>query len=237
MNPSTSTLVNTIVANNPDFSCVLYLGGQTYLGGLMGGGSLDASVTCVGTASPDPMLGPLQNNGGPTQTMAPRASSLAVGNAIAANCPISDQRGFPRPFGKPCSIGAYEPGTLFGSFQTNAIVSLASQAFTVAGTFSLDAVNDGISPLTELVQLRFGSFSTTIRPGSFQPKNGGFVYVLSSVNGVPTFAMTIQPLGGNKYFFGAAAQSATLAGTANPVTVQVTVGDDGGTTTTQARFF
>ena len=37
MNPSTSTLVNTIVANNPDFSCVLYLGGQTYLGGLMGG--------------------------------------------------------------------------------------------------------------------------------------------------------------------------------------------------------
>jgi hypothetical protein len=167
--------------------------------------------------------------------MALDTGSPAIGAAVEANCPISDQRGFPRPFTSACSIGAFEPGVLFGSFQANGIVNWTSNAFAVAGTFSLGD-NNGISPPTELVQLRFGNFSTTISKGSFQPKNGGFAYV-RFVNGVPTFAMTIQPLGGNKYFFGAATQSATLTGTANPVTVQVTVGDDGGTTTTQARFF
>jgi len=239
LNPSTSTLVNSIVANNPDSeNCTIYVGSVVgYVGSLIGGGNLDDDGTCVGTTSPNPLLGPLQDNGGPTQTMALGVDSAAIGYAVAANCPISDQRGFPRPFMSACSIGAYEPGTLFGSFQANGIVNLTSNAFAVAGTFTLGAVNDGISPPTEVVQLRFGNFSTTIQPGSFQPKNGGFVYVRSSVYGVPTFTMTIQPLGANNYSFGVAAQSATPVGTANPVvTVQVTIGDDGGTTTIQTTF-
>jgi hypothetical protein len=45
------------------------------------------------------MLGSLQNNGGPTQTMA--ICAAAPGNNL-------DQRGFPRPLGPYCDIGAYE---------------------------------------------------------------------------------------------------------------------------------
>jgi hypothetical protein len=52
----------------------------------------------------DPELGILQNNGGPTLTMAPAAGSPAIGQG--SNCPAEDQRGQPRK--SPCTLGAYE---------------------------------------------------------------------------------------------------------------------------------
>ncbi len=59
--------------------------------------------------STDPKLGPLQNNGGFTLTMALGAGSSAIdyGGADIA-CPITDQRGVTRPQGGKCDIGAYE---------------------------------------------------------------------------------------------------------------------------------
>lgn len=54
----------------------------------------------------DPVLGPLQNNGGPTQTEAIPKTSAALD--AGAGCPTIDQRGFPRPQGPACDIGAFE---------------------------------------------------------------------------------------------------------------------------------
>jgi hypothetical protein len=60
----------------------------------------------------NPELGPLQNNGGPTETMAPGATSFAIGQIPAAGsvCPALDQRGDARPDSSEtaCEIGAYE---------------------------------------------------------------------------------------------------------------------------------
>lgn len=58
----------------------------------------------------DPRLGPLQNNGGPTQTLALLADSLASGHADDAFAPATDQRGHLRTdhFGLATDIGAYE---------------------------------------------------------------------------------------------------------------------------------
>ena len=54
----------------------------------------------------------LQNNGGPTQTIALLSSSGAVDSGsctdVNGNTIISDQRGVPRPQGNSCDIGAYE---------------------------------------------------------------------------------------------------------------------------------
>jgi hypothetical protein len=54
----------------------------------------------------------LADNGGPTQTMALGAGSAALDKTPtgSANCPASgtDQRGFPRPSGPACDIGAFE---------------------------------------------------------------------------------------------------------------------------------
>ena len=54
----------------------------------------------------DPQLGPLADNGGPTQTHAINSSSPAYNRGDNANCPAIDQRGYVRD--DSCDIGAYE---------------------------------------------------------------------------------------------------------------------------------
>ena len=100
--PAKTRLRNTIVANSIGFNCYLY--SQP----IDDGGNLDTDGTCVGTISPDPLLGPLQNNGGPTPTMAISMASPAFGGANPANCPLTDQRGVLRPQFMACDIGAFE---------------------------------------------------------------------------------------------------------------------------------
>jgi len=103
-NPGRLTLRNTIVANSFRGNCASF--GSSLVGD--GGGNLDTDGTCVGTISPDPLLGLLQNNGGPTQTMAISMASPTFAGANPANCPATDQRGVLRPQFMACDIGAYE---------------------------------------------------------------------------------------------------------------------------------
>ena len=63
----------------------------------------------------DPQLGPLQNNGGPTKTQAPKPGSPAVDAGDTGGCTdylnnplLADQRGFARPGNLRCDIGAVE---------------------------------------------------------------------------------------------------------------------------------
>jgi CSLREA domain-containing protein len=116
-----ATLQNTILAaNDPGGNC-----GTNALSSTSAftdaGGNLDfAPPTLTGlTSGPgcpstfhsgDPKLGPLQDNLGPTETMALQAGSAAIDQvpATGAGCPTTDQRGFKRPSGPACDIGAYE---------------------------------------------------------------------------------------------------------------------------------
>jgi hypothetical protein len=82
--------------------------------------------------SADPALGPLVNNGGPTETQALRAGSSAIGAvASAADCPGFDQRGVGRPRGG-CDVGAYEyaPPSLGAPAQA---VSVGTSTATLVG--------------------------------------------------------------------------------------------------------
>lgn len=56
----------------------------------------------------DPLLGPLQDNGGPTWTTALLVGSPAIDSAYTVNCYGIDQRGVIRPQGDGCDRGAYE---------------------------------------------------------------------------------------------------------------------------------
>jgi hypothetical protein len=66
----------------------------------------------------DPLLGPLQNNGGPTETMALLPGSPAIDGGNPSGCTdgqghllTTDQRGMPRPDKEDsvgCDMGAYE---------------------------------------------------------------------------------------------------------------------------------
>ncbi len=77
------------------------------------GHNLDSGNTCDFTAAGDltntnPLLGPLQDNGGPTPTYALPANSPAVNAGDNFGCPATDQRGIARPQAGRCDIGAYE---------------------------------------------------------------------------------------------------------------------------------
>jgi predicted outer membrane repeat protein len=88
------------------------------------GYNLDSDGTCRLTRRTDinrvdPKLGPLQKNGGPTQTMLPAAGSRAINAGgpstpepqFGFRCLATDQRGARRPQGRACDIGAVETAT------------------------------------------------------------------------------------------------------------------------------
>jgi hypothetical protein len=111
----TLNLTNTIVAGNlyhglgSDFSyagglitmnnCLIGLGPNVF----NGNGNIFIGFN-------DPGLAPLQNNGGPTQTMALLPGSPAIGHGNNALAPATDQRGFARldVAGELTDIGAFE---------------------------------------------------------------------------------------------------------------------------------
>ena len=109
------TLQNSIVSNNAGSNCSS--------GMVSNGYNLSSDGTCTFNSrgdlnNHDPLLGPLQNNGGPTQTMALRPGSPAIDGGNPAGCTDglgnllkTDQRGMPRPDKEDtggCDMGAYE---------------------------------------------------------------------------------------------------------------------------------
>ena len=102
------------VVVGPELPGIITSGGFNIIGDGTGCGFVSASGDRVGTAGAaiDPRLGPLADNGGPTQTHALLKGSPALdtGNPAAPGsggsaCAAGDQRGAPR---KACDVGAYE---------------------------------------------------------------------------------------------------------------------------------
>ncbi|MFZ0545582.1 MAG: choice-of-anchor Q domain-containing protein [Candidatus Promineifilaceae bacterium] len=77
--------------------------------------NLDSDGTCNLTQPNDlpstiPLFGTLGDNGGWTETQALLPGSPGIDGGDSATCPPGDQRGFPRPIGSACDMGAYEAG-------------------------------------------------------------------------------------------------------------------------------
>jgi CSLREA domain-containing protein len=146
------SLISTIVANSAS-------GGNC--GGTItdGGYNLEDGTSCAFTdanslSSTNPLLSGLQNNGGPTDTMALQTGSPAIdkippstngcGTTIA-----TDQRGITRPQGTACDVGAYEvfvapPACTPTGFYRDGINLTAKQiGGTVTGTLDGTGCNIG----------------------------------------------------------------------------------------------
>jgi len=116
-NGATVTVTNTIVVGNttsgysgPDLKGTITSGGHNLFGTTSG-----ATITLGpgDLVNPNPVLGPLGSNGGPTQTVPLLAGSPAINagsDAVCAGATVGnkDQRGIARPFGAHCDIGAFE---------------------------------------------------------------------------------------------------------------------------------
>lgn len=103
-NSSSLSSTDSIWAGNTGYQCAY----DTLVSD--GGFNLDSDNTCGFDAAGDLVnkpadLGTLAANGGPTETILPSSSSLAVGGG-GTSCPSTDQRGVVVPSGATCAIGA-----------------------------------------------------------------------------------------------------------------------------------
>jgi hypothetical protein len=80
----------------------------------------------------DPLLGPFQDNGGPTQTFALLAGSPAIDAGDNTGCPSTDARGVKRPQGSACDIGAFELAP--PSATTNQPTGIGTTVATLSGS-------------------------------------------------------------------------------------------------------
>ena len=144
-----------------------------------GTNNLASDTTCGVAPGTNPLIGPLLNNGGPTDTHALAPTSPAVNAANPANCTGTDQRGIARPQGGACDIGAYE-----------------YRAPTL--TVSTSVVNDqgGTAEAAEFsVHVRAGGVDVG---GSPAPGSGGTGYTLSP----GTFQVAASALRGYTFAYG-----------------------------------
>ena len=117
----TLSLTNTIIANSIGGDCYgLVASGHNNLIEGPGGTCGLTNGTNSNIIGSEPNLGPLQDNGGPTETMALLPGSPAIDAGDDATCADVntvnglDQRGVTRPQGQHCDIGAFEvePGNV-----------------------------------------------------------------------------------------------------------------------------
>jgi hypothetical protein len=73
---------------------------------------LDVQANSSGIAVAAVALGALGDNGGPTPTHLPADNSFAVDRGSVPQCLDVDQRGFDRPAGLRCDVGAVETGAI-----------------------------------------------------------------------------------------------------------------------------
>ena len=130
------------------------------------GGNLDSGTSCGFAGAGDlqatePLLGPLQSNGGATPTRALLRGSPAV-DAAGPGCPATDQRGVARPQGPACDIGAYEADGSEPAAALPLTVPVVAHLFglTTPWRSDLSISNPSSSPL---------SLSLTYYPGSGSP--------------------------------------------------------------------
>jgi hypothetical protein len=210
------------------------------------GYNLESGTDCgfTGTGdlqNTDPQLDPngLQNNGGPTPTIALLSTSPAIDHIPASNCPATDQRGMTRPDDgeTTCDIGAYEsnypPDSDLGL--TNMPATITTNATSPQGavvTYTSPTVVDEDSPLptascTPASGSTFAIGTTTVTctvsdsDDSNSPVSQSFTV---TVKPVLTASGTSVSAKEGTVFSGVVA-TGTAYGTANPLSATINWGD------------
>ena len=158
-NNATTNLGNTIIAGNtagtgPDVYGGITSQGNNLIGETDGSsGWVGSDLTGTIAAPLDPMLGPLGNDGGPTQTMGLLPGSPAIdagNNALIPSGVTTDQRGtgYPRIVNGTVDIGAFEFGGSTGESQTISFSALANQTYGATTPVDLTATASSNLPVS-----------------------------------------------------------------------------------------
>ncbi len=205
---------NTASTANPDLNGSVTSLGHNLIGNTNGGSGFVASDL----VNVNPQLGPLQNNGGPTQTMALLAGSPAINAGDNTNAPAYDQRGpgFARIVGGTIDIGAFEVQNTFNQASSLAVTGFPSTITAgSAGSFTVTALNaDGSTDTNYTGTVHF----TSSDPLAALPANYTFT---TADAGVHTFSATLKTAGNQSI-------------TATDTTTGSVTGSDTGVTVTPA---
>jgi hypothetical protein len=171
---------NTIIAGNtapsaPDVDGNLGSQGYNLIGNTQGGSGFDATDLL----NLDPLLGPLQDNGGPTHTHALRAGSPALNAGDPNELGVPDQRGVVRSGG--VNIGAYQASA-------DHLVFLQQPADTAAGQTMAAVIVQVVDQFGNAV-IGDNTHSVTLSIGN-NPSGGTLsgTVTVTVVNGVATFS-------------------------------------------------
>lgn len=239
------TITNSIVARSSDIG-----GGGPFdcYRATLSGPNLIEDGTCGAALSGDPLLGPLADNGGPTQTHALLPGSPAIdqvhfvaGQGCGTTDVNLDQRGVSRPFPTDgqCDLGAveYSPFASFEDFDVKILaVHRRSAASALLATFSLGQESSGIDPLDEQVTLTIGSQTLIIPPGSFKRRGRGLFRFHGVVQNAKVDVSILASRVVRQFLFEMSAKGLDTSAFVNPVPVTLVIGDDGGSTTANVRF-
>jgi len=177
-----ATFESTIVANNTAGDGVTNNGfTEPAQGGTIqsNGYNLDSENSCgfnqpTDQVNTDPLLGPLQDNGGPTFTHAITSTSPAYNRGTNTGAPATDQRGVTRPQATTCDIGAYE-------------LSVApTTTATATGTATFSTPTGGITGLTAMAPQDCGAGP----PPMYFP-HGIFNFTIPNITPGSTVTITI----------------------------------------------
>ena len=145
------------------------------------GHNLDSDGSCAFSeqgdlSGVDPMLGPLEDNGGSSLSHAPRAGSPAVDAGYDAAAPSADQRHARRPEGDASDIGAVEldaPPSRAPVSEVDAYVIEPGQVLTIdstSGVLTNDTSQSG-APLTAILDADASNGKLSLN------EDGSFTYV------------------------------------------------------------
>ena len=236
----TLTVQNSIIAGNT----------ASESNDLGGAGTFDLSYTLVQDPSAnilneggnllgqDPLLGPLANNGGPTQTQRPAANSPAVnaGDPAFGPPPSTDQRGFPRVVNGRLDMGAVElnPGTIQ---LTTSAASVGEGAGTITITVTRTGGADGAVSVsyatangTATAPADYGAAAGTLNwaDGDTAPKTF-MVTIVDDATPEPdeTFSVSLSGPQGGAVLGSPATETVTIVDNDPPVAVVPTLGEMG----------
>ena len=234
----TVTLTDTIVAGNATGGTPSDLGGKAAaevtgsynLVGTGGSGGLTDGTNgnIVLTSPTDLGLGPLADNGGPTETMALLPGSPAIKAGTAASGVSTDQRG--QRLDSPPDIGAYQipssqPIVLSFTGLNSTSITFGTPNVTISGTLA----NGTQAPQGETITITLNGVSHQATIGAGGAFSTTFDTSTHGVSGSP-YAVSYSYAGDATY--GTATDTSTL--TINKAMPTVTVSDAGGTFTGKA---
>jgi len=167
----------------------------------------------------DPLLGPLQDNGGPTFTYALLPGSPALDAGDNKDAPLFDQRGFARIVNGTIDIGAYELQSQVSTASTTTSLSSSLNPSvygqTVTFTATVAAASPGVGTPTGTVTFKEGA----IVLGTGTLSNGQTQFTTSSLDaGTPWITAVYN--GDTKF---SSSTSSALSQTVNPASTTISL--------------